>query len=65
MAYVHVEVELDEFSDDELIEELEARGYQVLDADSLTEEEKAYIRDLCSETWPGDIRHSIYEKLMK
>lgn len=65
MAHVHVEVELDEFSDDDLIEELEARGYQVLDEDSLTEEEKAYIRDLCSETWPGDIRYSIYEKLMK
>lgn len=62
MPYVHVEVELDEFSDDDLIEELEGRGYSVTE---LTDEEKAYIRDLCSETWPGDIRYSIYEKLMK
>lgn len=62
MPYVHVEVELEEFSDDDLIEELEGRGYSVTE---LTDEEKAYIRDLCAETWPGDIRYSIYEKLMK
>lgn len=65
MAYVHVEVDLDEFTDDDLIEELESRGYEVRDEDSLTDEEKAYIRDLCAETWPGDIRYNIYEKLMK
>ena len=30
MAYVSVHVELEEFDDDELIEELESRGYKVL-----------------------------------
>lgn len=29
--YVDVEVDLDEFSDDELIDELEARGYHIRD----------------------------------
>lgn len=62
MAYIHVEVDLNEFDDEDLIEELEDRGYSVTE---LTDEEKAYIRDLCAETWPGDIRYSIYEKLMK
>ena len=31
MAYVSVHVDLDEFDDDELIEELESRGYKVLE----------------------------------
>ena len=30
MAYVSVHVDLDEFDDEELIEELESRGYKVL-----------------------------------
>lgn len=29
MAYISVEVDLDEFDDNELIEELKARGYEV------------------------------------
>ena len=31
MAYVSVNVDLDEFDDDELIDELESRGYKVLE----------------------------------
>ena len=31
MAYVTVDVELDEFNDDELVEELESRGYTVVE----------------------------------
>ena len=31
MAYVTVDVELDEFDDDELVEELESRGYTVVE----------------------------------
>lgn len=31
MAYVSVDVDLDEFDDDELIDELESRGYKVLE----------------------------------
>lgn len=33
MAYVSVHVDLDEFDDDELIDELESRGYKVFDKD--------------------------------
>ena len=31
MAYISVHVELEEFDDDELIEELESRGYKVFE----------------------------------
>lgn len=34
MAWVTVDVELDEFEDDELVEELESRGFKVYDEDS-------------------------------
>ena len=35
MAYVTVDVELDEFDDDELVEEVKARGYTVVEAEEL------------------------------
>ena len=35
MAYVTVDVDLDEFDDDEIVAELEARGYTVLEAEEL------------------------------
>jgi hypothetical protein len=35
MASVYVEVDLDEFSDDELIDELNDRGYKVFEADKI------------------------------
>lgn len=34
MVWVTVDVELDEFEDDELVEELESRGFKVYDEDS-------------------------------
>ena len=35
MAYVTVDVELDEFNDDELVEELESRGYTVVEEEEV------------------------------
>ena len=35
MAYVTVDVDLDEFDNDELIEEVKARGFTVVEADEL------------------------------
>jgi hypothetical protein len=35
MAYVTVDVDLDEFDDDEIVAELEARGYTVLEAEEV------------------------------
>ena len=35
MAYVTVDVELDEFNDDELVEELESRGYTVVEEEEI------------------------------
>ena len=35
MAYVTVDVELDEFDDDEIVAELEARGYTVLEQEEV------------------------------
>ena len=34
MAYVTVDVELDEFDDDELVEEVKSRGYTILEEES-------------------------------
>jgi hypothetical protein len=38
MASVYVEVDLDEFSDDELIDELNDRGYKVFQADDIDDD---------------------------
>lgn len=37
MPYVHIDIELDEFEDDELVEELESRGYTVFNKDGTTD----------------------------
>ena len=44
MAYVTVDVELDEFDDDELVEEVKSRGYTIL-------EEKAEVKKFDMEDW--------------
>jgi hypothetical protein len=36
MPYVHIDIDPDEFEDDELIEELESRGYFVIQKDGST-----------------------------
>jgi hypothetical protein len=38
MAYISVDVDIDEFDDDELIDELESRGYKVFDEDEVNPE---------------------------
>jgi hypothetical protein len=68
MAYISVEVELDEFDDQELIDELEERGYYVSEEDPdepLTSEEKDVIVNLMGIGKVGTIEYNIYEKLRK
>ena len=70
MAYitVDIDVELDEFDDQELIDELESRGLYVSEDDlDLTREEKDVILDMLSRAMVrlGSIEHEIYEKLRK
>lgn len=73
MAYVtvDVDVELDEFEDQELIDELEGRGWCVSEEkglapdELLTDEEKDVILDLLARAKPGSIEYNIYEKLRK
>lgn len=70
MAYitVDVDVELDEFEDQELIDELEGRGWFVSEDEpdeQLTREEKDVILDLLARAKPGSIEYNIYEKLRK
>ncbi len=70
MAYISVEVdvELDEFEDCELIDELESRGWYVSEDDlDLTREEKDAVINLLSRAMVrlGSIEHKIYEKLRK
>lgn len=67
MAYVNVEINLEEFDDDQLIEELEDRGYTVDDpTDSgLTSYEIDIIVDVFAGSKPGSPEYVIYEKLRK
>ena len=64
----YVEVKLDEFDDDDLIDELEDRGYEVdsmrNDA-QLTEVEISDILEKYSWCVPGTLGYEIYEKLRK
>ena len=72
MPYVNVDVniDLDEFDDQELIDELEDRGWIVSDEKGkeildLTSEELDYIVDLVINCKPGTTGHEIYDKLKK
>ncbi len=70
MAYINVEVdvELDEFEDCELIDELESRGWYVSEdepEEQLTREEKDVITNMMGIGKVGSIEYNIYEKLRK
>ena len=70
MAYTTIEINLEEFNDDELIDELEKRGYRVVEdsvyvPEGLIQEEIDFIVGTFSTYIPGTIGHSIYEKLRK
>lgn len=69
MAYVSVNVDLGDFDDQDLIEELEERGYTILsendDNNQLTDSEIEAIVTMCSRGKPGTIEYEIYEKLRK
>lgn len=73
MAYINVEidVELDEFDDQELIDELESRGWYVGEEkdwkpeEPLTREEKDVIMNMMGIGKVGSIEYNIYEKLRK
>jgi hypothetical protein len=75
MAYISVEidVELKEFDDQELIDELEERGYRVdrvvedsvYVPEDLIQEEIEFIVGMFSTYMPGTIGYNIYEKMRK
>jgi len=73
MAYVTVDVEvgLEEFDDQELIDELEGRGWFVGEEkgwepdEQLTQDEILLIADLFSNAEIGSEKYFIYEKLRK
>ncbi len=68
MAYISVEVSLEEFDDQELIDELESRGWYVSEdepEEQLTREEKDVIVNLMGIGKVGSIEYNIYEKLRK
>lgn len=73
MAYITVDVEVDlyNFDDQELIDELETRGWYVGEQkgvkpdEQLTLEEKDVILNLFARANPGSIEYNIYEKLRK
>ena len=73
MATISVDVDLEdvfyELDDDDLIEQLERRGYVVteeLDEElNLSKEEMDTLIDMVINAKPGSIEYSIYEKLRK
>lgn len=70
MAYVTIDINLDEFDDDELIDELEGRDYKILDATEvsdyeLTKDEITAILERFQMSLPGTVGYNIYEKLRK
>jgi hypothetical protein len=73
MAYVDVTVEVDlsDFDNEVLIEELEGRGWYVgeekgwVPNEELTDDEINHILEMFSWRMPGTLGHSIYEKLRK
>ena len=71
MAQMTVEIYLDEFSDQDLAEELQERGWFVgpdkywSPSEELTYEEITTILDRFQMSMPGTIGYEIYEKLRK
>lgn len=74
MAYVtvDVEVDLDDFNDAEIVDALEARGYNVSKnplEESLYDEDLNVLIDLVTDAWsssqPMWMQHRIREKLMR
>ena len=71
MPYIEVDVSLEDIDDQDLIDELEERGWYVGEEkdwepdEPLTQEEKDVIVDLLAGAKPGTIENEIYEKLRK
>jgi hypothetical protein len=76
MASIDVTVDIDiedylnEASDRDLIEELEGRGYEVIEEaknplKELSKEELDHLRDMVINGKPGSIEWSIYQKIRK
>ena len=71
MPYIEVEVDLDDFDHQDLIDELEKRGWFVGEEkgwepdEPLTEDEITAILDRFQMAIPGTIGYNIYEKLRK
>jgi hypothetical protein len=70
MPYIDVNVEFYEFDDQELIDEIESRGWIVSEEKGkefldLTFEELDYIVDLVINCKPGTTGREIYDKLKK
>jgi hypothetical protein len=68
MAYVTIDIDLGEFDDDDLIDELEGRDYKIIDTadeEKLTADEITAILERFQMAIPGTIGYDIYEKLRK
>jgi hypothetical protein len=70
MTYVTVDISLDCIDDDDLIDEIEHRGYRVVEDDDyppgdLIQEEVDFILATFSTYAPGTMGYHIYEKLRK
>jgi hypothetical protein len=67
-ATVTIEVDLGDIDDDDLCDELESRGYKIIDEEDdneLTHDEITAILDKFQMSLPGTTGYDIYEKLRK
>ena len=67
MAYVTVDVDLDEFDDDELVEEVKARGYTIVEEEEVEKfdmEDWTLLLELVDNTPETVYTRRVREKLM-
>jgi hypothetical protein len=67
MVTIEVDVDLDSFDDEDLIDELEDRGYDVYDSEThrLTEDETRIMIGALESARPGTPEYFLYEKLVQ
>mgnify|MGYP003350662450 CR=1 FL=1 len=72
MAYVEVEVDMNQFADDELVDEIQNRGYSVNDAEFMEQNDKIlsiiqtiWWKRRTNQDFTADLDNLIYESIGK
>lgn len=66
MVRVYTDIDLDDIDDDDLVEEMNARGYKMRDSENdFTSEELDEISNTFASSQPGTVGYEIYLKAKK